>query len=135
MFDIKLQKAMDKCDLTLSQLSDMTGINRSSISQYLSGKNEPRDNVKKILGEVLGCDFLGKEVEINQGYGPFIFSTESIKLRVAARVLHKSEHKIVKAMVKGNLPIGYVLDPGDENTPPDYYISPKLLYEVTGWRE
>ena len=40
-FADKLKNLMKDLDLTQSKLSDLTGIGKSSISQYLSGKNEP----------------------------------------------------------------------------------------------
>ena len=40
-FAEKLQELMIEQDISQTQLSEMTGIGRSSISQYLSGKNEP----------------------------------------------------------------------------------------------
>ncbi len=134
MFDIKLKQAMNIRNLSITQLATMTGIGKSNISQYLSGKNEPRDNVKKILGEVLDCDFLGQEVQIIQGYEPFIFSTSNITLRQASRILHMSEKTLGEQIQKKEIPIGYAYKKDGSDTW-GYYISPKLLYEVTGWRE
>ncbi len=134
MFDIKLKQAMNIRNLSITQLATMTGIGKSNISQYLSGKNEPRDNVKKILGEVLDCDFLGQEVQIIQGYEPFIFSTKKVPLRFVARLFHISEDRLLDLISDGTIPIGYTFEiEGQERL--GSYISPKLLYEVTGWRE
>lgn len=41
-------------DLTQSKLSDLTGIGKSSISQYLSGKNEPSKDRKQEIARALG---------------------------------------------------------------------------------
>lgn len=40
-FASKLKGLMEELDLTQAKVSDLTGIGRSSISQYVSGKNEP----------------------------------------------------------------------------------------------
>lgn len=45
-FADKLKNLMKELDLTQSKLSDLTGIGKSSISQYLSGKNEPSKDRK-----------------------------------------------------------------------------------------
>ncbi len=132
MFDVKLKDAMTKNNITLSQLSVISGIGKSSISQYLSGKNEPRDSVKQKLGEVLNYSFFEEEIE--QENSPFIFSTSNITLRQASRILHMSEKTLGEQIQKKEIPIGYAYRKEGSDTW-GYYISPKLLYEVTGWRE
>ena len=47
VFAQRMKKAMDERRVTQSDLASMTGLGRSSISQYLSGKNEPK--VKTIM--------------------------------------------------------------------------------------
>ena len=42
-FDEKLKRVMQELGITQAQVSGMTGIGRSSISQYLSGKNVPTE--------------------------------------------------------------------------------------------
>ena len=46
-FADKLKNLMKELDLTQSKLSDLTEIGKSSISQYLSGKNEPSKDRKQ----------------------------------------------------------------------------------------
>lgn len=48
-FAEKLKVLMGELDLSQSKLSDLTGIGKSSISQYLSGKNEPSKDRKDHL--------------------------------------------------------------------------------------
>ena len=50
-FANKLKGLMEELDLTQAKVSDLTGIGRSSISQYVSGKNEPSIN-----GDLLGTN-------------------------------------------------------------------------------
>lgn len=45
-FSEKLKNLMSELGLSQSKLSDLTGIGKSSISQYLSGKNEPSKDRK-----------------------------------------------------------------------------------------
>lgn len=53
-FAEKLKNLMKELDLTQSKLSDLTGIGKSSISQYLSGKNEPSKDRKTEIARALG---------------------------------------------------------------------------------
>ncbi|BBB91016.1 MAG TPA: helix-turn-helix transcriptional regulator [Methylomusa anaerophila] len=48
-FHVRLQKAMDRANMKQSELSEKTGIGKSSISQYLSGDYEPKQkNIYKL---------------------------------------------------------------------------------------
>ena len=53
-FASKLKGLMEELDLTQAKVSDLTGIGRSSISQYVSGKNEPSKERRKEIARSLG---------------------------------------------------------------------------------
>lgn len=53
-FADKLKNLMTELGLSQSKLSELTGIGKSSISQYLSGKNEPSKERKKEIARALG---------------------------------------------------------------------------------
>ena len=53
-FANKLKGLMEELDLTQAKVSDLTGIGRSSISQYVSGKNEPSKERRKEIARSLG---------------------------------------------------------------------------------
>ena len=53
-FADKLKNLMKDLGISQSKLSDLTGIGKSSISQYLSGKNEPAEDRKKQIALALG---------------------------------------------------------------------------------
>ena len=53
-FADKLKKLMEDLDLTQGEIHKITGIGRSSISQYLSGKNEPSQMRKQEIARALG---------------------------------------------------------------------------------
>lgn len=42
-FAERLKHAMNEAHMSQSELSSKTGITKASISQYLSGKNQPRE--------------------------------------------------------------------------------------------
>lgn len=53
-FANKLNGLMQESGLSQTRLSELTGIGKSSISQYLSGKNEPSRERKKAIARTLG---------------------------------------------------------------------------------
>lgn len=61
------------------------------------------------------------------------FAIGSVPIKVAARVYGKAVSWVRMGMVDGSLPIGVVTGTGKRK---NYYISPKKLYEHTGyiWR-
>ena len=63
MFNEKLKQAMQEKGMNITALSAATGIGKSSISQYLSGKNEPPDRKKEIFAAALGLapDYFKRE--------------------------------------------------------------------------
>lgn len=48
-FSERLKQAMVERNMTQAELSALTGIGKSSISQYVSGKNEPNE-IRKACG-------------------------------------------------------------------------------------
>ena len=130
-FAEKLRNAMEKKDLNQTALSQLSGVGKSAISQYVNGLFEPRGKIKTKLEEVLGISFEDATVSVNE---PFKFSTKSITLRKAARILHMDDQKLAEEMEAGKINIGTVYKtPGSNKR--GFYISPKLLYELTGWYE
>lgn len=64
-FSEQLKKAMLERNMTQAELSALTGIGKSSISQYISGKNEPKELALNKIAEALDCSvaFLKGETE------------------------------------------------------------------------
>lgn len=56
MFEKKLKKAMQDLNLKQSQVAGMTGKSKGSISQYLSGKQVPSEDVQRDIAVSLGLD-------------------------------------------------------------------------------
>lgn len=131
-FAKELKEAMSKKNISLTELSSLSGVGKSNISQYLSGKNTPKETVKQKLSEALDYSF--DEIGIQTLNYPFVFSTTTITTRQAARIMHMSEKNLCEQLQKGSIPIGnaYLSEGSSKWT---YYISPKLFYEFTGWRE
>jgi transcriptional regulator with XRE-family HTH domain len=54
LFEERLREAMSKAGINQSDLAESVGVSKASISQYLSGKNEPRQRVIEKFAEALG---------------------------------------------------------------------------------
>lgn len=61
------------------------------------------------------------------------FDGKNIPVVDAARIMGKDQQFIRQAMIKGLLPIGLAYKK-DDSTQYDFYISPKLFYEYTGYK-
>ena len=51
---IKLENAMKKAGINASKLAKLTGLNKSTISNYLNGKRQPENY--EIIANALGCE-------------------------------------------------------------------------------
>lgn len=127
MFNEKLKQAMQEREMNLTALSAATGIGKSSISQYLSGKNEPTDKRKKVIAEALGVDVdYFKKAEIRAGITP---ETPNLPVMTAAQLMGKSKEFIYQGLRDGVFPWGYGVKMGKNWS---YYISPVKFAECTG---
>lgn len=60
------------------------------------------------------------------------FSGENIPVTTAAKIMKKDQQFVRQGLIKGILPIGAAYKKEGSNQY-DYYISPKLFYEYTGY--
>lgn len=60
------------------------------------------------------------------------FTGRNVPVSVVAKVMGKDKQFVRQGMIHGNLPIGSVFKKEGSNQY-DYYISPKLLWEFTGF--
>lgn len=116
-------------ELEISQVDLAKGINKgkSSISQYLSGKHIPQDNVKKQIADFLGCTIGDLEKETT--FDLDINTCNNVPIWKAAMLLNKSEEFIRIALQMGTAPFGFA---SKKKTKWSYHISPKKLKEYIG---
>ena len=122
---------MQERDMSQTQLSALAGIGKSSISQYLSGKNEPNDRAKNKLADALDVSiefFDGKTVHVDKL--PDDCQILNVPVKQAARLLGKSEQFIRVSLQRGIAPFGFATKVGGNTY--SYHISPKLFYEYAG---
>lgn len=126
-FAQKLQNLMNELNLTQTNLSELTGIGRSSISQYLSGRNEPTKARKAAMARALGV----QENYFSQ-FEPTaqIQEEEVINLPVplVARLMKKSKEWVIQGLKDGVFPWGYAVKLKNWS----YYISSVKFTEYTG---
>ena len=116
-FASQLKQVMADKGMSQAELAARIGKGKSSVCQYLSGKNIPKEDVKKKIAEVLECDF--NTVEVGE-------EPQKISVAECAKILGKSEQFVRVALQTGVAPFGMAVK---KKTKYDYHISPKLLNE------
>lgn len=131
MFADNMRKQMAVHGITQSDLSKITGIGRSSISQYLSGKNEPTTERKSVIAEAIGCRMA--DLDATQTTA-FQIDTDSKMKRLsvdqAARLLGMNHETVRKGLRQGVFPWGYAIHTSEGRW--SYFINAKKFAEVEG---
>lgn len=126
-FAEKLNNLMIELDLSQSKLSNLTGVGKSSISQYLSGKNEPSKDRKKEIARKMGVQedyFDTFEAAATVQYdGVF-----NLPVTLAAKLMGKSKEWVKQGLRDGVFPWGYAV----KLTNWSYFISSVKFTEYTG---
>lgn len=110
-FGEKLKKAMQQLTISQSQLAGMTGIGKSSISQYLSGKNAPSEERQKNIAVSLGLapDYF----ELDEPILKLVKQNSGVIARLsvydAAKLLGMSHTTVRKGLQQGVFPWGYAI--------------------------
>lgn len=127
-FASRLSEVMKEKQISQNELAVKIGKGKSSISQYLSGKNIPRLEVQKQIAEVLDCtvEFLNQE-ELEENYT--CTGTTNITVKEAAKRLGKCEQFVRVALQTGVAPFGFAVK---NKSMYSYHISSKLLDEYIG---
>ena len=118
---------MKELGLKQSNLSDLTGIGKSSISQYVSGKNEPTRERKQEIARALG---------VQEDYFDSLITTAMVQhdgavnlpVTTAAKLMRKSKEWVMQGLRDGVFPWGYAV----KLTNWSYFISSVKFTEYTG---
>lgn len=118
MFADKLKNLMNELGLTQSKLSELSGIGKSSISQYLSGKNEPSKDRKREIARTLGV-----QEDYFELFEPIAAiqrdKTINLPVALAAKLMKKSKEWVMQGLRDGVFPWGYAVKLTDWS----YFIS------------
>ena len=126
-FADKLKKLMEDLDLTQGEIHKITGIGRSSISQYLSGKNEPSKMRKQEIARALGVQetyFEMFEPAATVQHDGVV----NLPVVLVAKLMKKSKEWVMQGLRDGVFPWGYAV----KLTNWSYFISSKKFTEYTG---
>lgn len=126
-FADKLKNLMKDLDLTQSKLSDLTGISKPNISQYVSGKHEPSKDRKQEIARALGVQDtyfeLFQPIATIQHDG-----VVNLPVTLAAKLMNKSKEWVMQGLRDGIFPWGYAV----KLTNWSYFISSVKFTECTG---
>lgn len=130
-FNEKLKQAMRKLGITQAQVVGMTGIGKSSISQYISGKNVPTEQRQKDIAVSLGLasDYFEKEsavAKVNiKADGD---SVPRVDVVVVAKLMHMNHNTIRKGLQDGVFPWGYAIKTSENRW--CYFINAVSFQEI-----
>lgn len=128
-FSKRLKQAMDEQGINQTDLATKTGLGKSSISQYISGKNEPTAFRLKMLADALDVPPAWLKGDIDEPASE-AGHTNNLPVETAARLMGVGKQMIREGLKNGTFPFGYaVLMPSGKFR---YYISPKKFTEYTG---
>ncbi|MCE5342640.1 MAG: helix-turn-helix domain-containing protein [Eubacteriales bacterium] len=129
-FAANLKNAMDERRMSQTELSALAGIGKSSISQYLSGKNVPKGTVLEKLAEALetSVGFLLEEADVTDSVRGT--PMKNVPISLAAAMLGKGEQFVRVSLQRGTAPFGFAVKV--TGTRYSYHISAKKLNEYLG---
>lgn len=126
-FSNKLNGLMKELNLTQTQIHKITGIGRSSLSQYLSGKNEPTKEHKQKIAHALGVQdnyFEMFEPAATAQHDEVV----NLPVILVAKLMKKSKEWVMQGLRDGVFPWGYAV----KLTNWSYFISSVKFTEYTG---
>lgn len=134
-FGEKLKQAMQELHLNQRQVCGMTGKSKGSVSQYLSGKQIPSEDVQAAIAVALGLEenyFSKKEetivalptVELRNGVIP------RLDVEKAAKLLGMNHNTVRKGLQQGVFPWGYGIHTSENRWV--YFINAKRFAEIEG---
>lgn len=134
-FSEKLKQAMRELNMKQNQVCTMTGKSKGSISQYLSGKQIPSENVQAAIAVSLGleADYFSKSdekmvvlptKEVRNGIIP------RLEVEKAAKMLQMNHDTVRKGLQQGVFPWGYAIRTSENRWV--YFINAKRFAEIEG---
>jgi transcriptional regulator with XRE-family HTH domain len=130
MFNENLKRAMYERNITPTQLSALSGLSKSGISQYVSGKVVPSDKAKRKLAEALDVSVASLDDKTPcEDASDEPNGVRNLPVEQAARLMGKSKQFVRVSLQLGKAPFGFAVKlTGDKWT---YHISPKKFKEYT----
>lgn len=134
-FSEKLKKAMQELHLNQRQVCGITGKSKGSVSQYLSGKQIPSEDVQRDIAVSLGLDqdYFTKDdsqtvvlptKEVRNGVIP------RLDVEKAAKLLQMGHNTVRKGLQQGVFPWGYAIKTSENRW--CYFINAKRFADIEG---
>ncbi|MDD6716653.1 MAG: helix-turn-helix transcriptional regulator [Firmicutes bacterium] len=130
MFADNLKMQMENHGISQSRLSLLTGIGRSSISQYLSGKNMPAIERQIAIAKAVGCDLADLTITAENGPLKTERKVQRIDVSRAAKILGMNHETLRKGLQQGVFPWGYAIHTTDKRW--SYFINAKKFADIEG---
>lgn len=111
----EMHERMTELGITAQELSEMTGIGKSSISQYLSGKVTPPPKRMKLINEALKVE----DDTITQ-----------LSVMEVSKLLRMNQQTVRLGLQQGVFPWGYAIKTSEYRWV--YFINKKRFEEVEG---
>ena len=127
MFKDKLKDAMQELRLNQTKLCQLTGVNKSSICQYLSGRNVPSEDRRRKMALSLGLpeEYFDAEPVYT---GPTV---PKLTPKEVAKIMGVSEKTIGKGLREGVFPWGYAIPPEEgDGGKWFYFINARRFAEI-----
>lgn len=130
-FAKKLKYILSEKDISQAELSRLTGIGKSSICQYLSGKNIPSDKRQKEIALAIGLpeDYFSKE--ISKEPRPTRTKIPRLTLTETAGMMGISQQALALGIQRGMFPWAQAL-PGRNEKRHIYFINAIKFAEAQG---
>lgn len=121
MYKKYLKRLLKERGMKQIELCRLTGIPKSAMSQYLSGKHIPDENRRALIAGVLGETYDKEAEEERAG---------TLSVNDAAILLGKGRAFVTKGLQDGIFPWGYAVQSDSGRW--SYYISRAKFHEHTG---
>lgn len=125
----RMKKLMDDIGMNQNELSLATGISKSGISQYLSGKFKPGRKALKSIAKALGTSEAYLTGDLEEPVDQVSEQKNTLTVEQTARLMNKSKQFVRVGLQKGVFPFGYAVKLSGKFT---YYISKQKFTEYTG---
>ncbi|MGF0017521.1 helix-turn-helix domain-containing protein [Sporofaciens sp. SGI.106] len=134
-FSEKLKTAMQELHLNQRQVCGMTGKSKGSVSQYLSGKQIPSEDVQRDIAVSLGLD---QDYFTKDNSQTVVLPTKEVRNGViprldvekAAKLLQMNHNTVRKGLQQGVFPWGYAIKTSENRW--CYFINAKRFAEIEG---
>ena len=134
-FSEKLKKVMQELHLNQTQVCGMTGKSKGSVSQYLSGKQIPSENVQSDIAVSLGLtpDYFSKADEMAVVMPKKVLADGKIKRLLpeeVAPLLGMDKRTVRKGLQQGVFPWGYAVKTSENRW--SYFINANRFAAIEG---